>query len=167
MRQPKLSHRKTQTPIVAKQIQFCMSEKHAPKIGSFAFLPMQKLILGKAEKRYNIPERTKTPIQKILNLFGKHIVSHNIVFVNSFCLNCHYIVIPSGGDIIRGLYQRGEGSPPRSLYRLILWQGTSSSTGRAGLLAAARSRSGENSSQLFSNTLTPLRYPTGKANAKH
>ena len=30
---------------------------------------------------------------------------------------------------------------------------------RSGGLAAARSRSGENNTQLFSNTLAPLRYP--------
>jgi len=55
--QEKLPHRKTQTPIVAKQISSNYTDisPYKSALTEFAFLPNSSLLILYAEKRYNSP----------------------------------------------------------------------------------------------------------------
>ena len=65
VRQPELPHRKTQTPIVAKQIQFCMSDKHNIENREFCIFTYAKYVTMLRWKKGIIsPKGQKTPIQK-------------------------------------------------------------------------------------------------------
>ena len=85
MRQPESAHRKTQTPIVAKQVEIERGKPFATlNFAEFASLPNSKK-LSAAKKGTPLPWR-ELPRSKIFNLFGKISISHFLQFVNIFQL---------------------------------------------------------------------------------
>ena len=82
-----ISAPKTQTPIVAKQIELIWEyiRTHNPR--NLRFYQIQKI--EHAKKRYNLPlQKDKNiPIHKIFDLFGMYIISQNFTFVNIYTKN--------------------------------------------------------------------------------
>jgi hypothetical protein len=81
VRQPKSTHRKTQTSIAATQTKIELGYYHNHLV-ELAFLPSLKMIMAK--KGYNIPIKTKIPLILIFSLCSIFIIPQFLKFVNIF-----------------------------------------------------------------------------------